>query len=205
MLKNIRKGQLVVISGPSGVGKSTVIAEVRRERKTLTFSVSYTTRLPRQGEEDHVHYHFVDRAEFEQMIAENKFLEYATYENNYYGTAKRYVEQLTEAGYDVLLDIDVQGGASVRSVRPDAVSIFVIPPSFGELSRRLYGRKSESTEVIQGRLRRAREEYKEIPNYDYLVVNDQVPKAAGEILAILKAQDCRVSARLDMIKEDISL
>ncbi len=205
MLKNTKKGQLIVISGPSGVGKSTVISEVRRERKSLTFSISYTTRKPRQGEENHVQYHFLDRAEFEQMIADGQFLEYAVYENNYYGTAKQDVENLITAGYDVLLDIDVQGGASVRNACPDSVSIFVIPPSFGELSRRLYGRKSETAEVIQGRLRRAREEYKEIPNYDYLVVNDQVTKAAEEVLAILKAQDCRVSARLDMIKEDISL
>lgn len=206
MLKNTkRRGQLIVISGPSGVGKSTVIAEVRRERKTLTFSVSYTTRKPRQGEENHVQYHFIDRDEFEQMVADGKFLEYATYANNYYGTGKADVEQLLADGYDVLLDIDVQGGASVRALRPDAISIFVVPPSFGELSRRLYGRKSETHEVIQERLKRAREEYKEIPNYDYLVVNDQVSQAAAEVLAILKAQDCRVSTRLDMIKEDISL
>lgn len=205
MGKNVKKGQIVVISGPSGVGKSTVISEVRNQRESLTFSVSYTTRKPRQGEENHVHYHFIDHDTFCRMIQEGAFLEYAAYQEHFYGTARADVERLTAEGYDVLLDIDVQGGASVRRLCPDATLIFVIPPSFGELSRRLHGRQSESEEVIQGRLRRAREEYKEIPFYDYLVVNDQVPQAAEEILSILKAQDCRVSARLDMIKEDISL
>lgn len=205
MGRAIKRGQIVVISGPSGVGKSTVISEVRNQRDRLTFSISYTTRAPRRGEENHVHYHFVDRDTFQRMIEEGAFLEYASYQGNYYGTAKADVERLTQAGYDVLLDIEVQGGAAVRRLCPEATLIFVIPPSFGELSRRLHGRQSESEEVIQGRLIRAREEYKEIPFYDYLVVNDKVPQAAEEVLAILKAQDCRVSCRLDLIKGDISL
>lgn len=200
-----RKGHIVVISGPSGVGKSTVISEVRNQRSNLTFSISYTTRKPRQGEENHVHYHFVDKETFEAMIARDAFLEYACYQGNYYGTARADVRSLTEAGFDVLLDIEVQGGATIRRVCPEATLIFVIPPSFGELSRRLHGRQSESEEVIQGRLARAREEYKEIPQYDYLVVNDKVPQAAEEVLSILKAQDCRVCNRLDLVKGDISL
>lgn len=205
MRKTAKRGQIIVVSGPSGAGKSTVIAEVRTRRANLTFSISYTTRQPRQGEENHVHYHFVDRETFRQMIEEGAFLEYASYQGNYYGTARADVEALVGDGYDVLLDIEVQGGATVRRLCPEATLIFVVPPSFGELSRRLHGRQSESEEVIQGRLNRAREEYREIPNYDYLVINDKISEAADEVLSILKAQDCRVSARFDMIKGDISL
>lgn len=204
-MRTVRRGHIVVISGPSGVGKSTVIAEVRNQRPNLTFSISYTTRKPRQGEENHVHYHFIGHETFEAMIAQGAFLEYAEYQGNYYGTARADVEALQEKGFDVLLDIEVQGGATIRRLCPEATLIFVIPPSFGELSRRLHGRQSESEEVIQGRLNRAREEYREIPSYDYLVVNDKVSQAAEEVLAILKAQDCRVLNRLDLVKGDISL
>ena len=205
MRKTSKRGMLIVISGPSGSGKSTVISEVRSQRPGMCFSVSYTTREPRQGEENGVHYHFVSREQFEQMIAGDCFAEYAAYQDNYYGTSKAAVESLLEQGMDVVLDIEVQGAANIHRLYPDAPLIFITPPTFAELARRLRSRQSESEAVIQGRLERAREEYKEIPMYDYLVINDKVSEAAQEILAILKAQECRVSARLDLIKEDISL
>lgn len=192
MIKRRKNGQLIVISGPSGVGKSTVIAEVMHRRDRLFFSVSYTTRAPRAGEQDGVNYHFVNEAEFERMIRENELLEYTRYQENYYGTSQKIIQEKLDAGIDVLLDIEVEGGGNVRRKNQGAALIFVVPPSIEELERRLYGRRTESDEVIQGRLRRAHEEMKEIPNYDYLVVNDSVENAANEILAILTAERCRV-------------
>lgn len=194
------KGQLIVLSGPSGVGKSTVIAELLSERKDIHFSVSFTTRAPRVGEEDGVNYNFVDRAEFERMIAADELLEYAEYVGNYYGTSIKVIRDKLEHGVDVLLDIEVQGAAKVREKCPEAVLIFIIPPSFEELSRRLHGRNTDNEDVINGRLEKARQEYREIKHYDYLVVNDKVPAAAAEIMAILLAEDCRVRNRTQLVE-----
>ncbi len=194
-VKKKKKGQLIVVSGPSGVGKSTVIAELLSERKDIHFSVSFTTRAPRVGEEDGVNYNFVDHAEFERMIADNELLEYAQYVGNYYGTSMKVIKDKLEQGVDVLLDIEVQGAAKVRANFPEAVLIFIIPPSFEELSRRLHGRNTDDEDVINGRLKQAYEECRGIPMYDYLVVNDKVPAAAAEIMAILLAEDCRVRNR----------
>ena len=193
------RGQLIVLSGPSGVGKSTVIAELFAQRSNIYFSVSYTTRQPRVGEQDGVNYNFVSREEFERMIADDELLEYAEYVDNYYGTSMKLIQEKLDAGIDVLLDIEVQGAAKVRARCPDALFIFIIPPSFEELSRRLHRRNTDSEEVIAGRLAKARQEFREIPKYDYLVINDKV--AVHEIEAILTAAECRVSSRSRMLAQ----
>jgi guanylate kinase len=191
VIKRKKGGLVFVISGPSGAGKSTVLSEVLHRRENIYFSISFTTRAPRAGEQDGVHYNFVEKTEFERMIRDGELLEYTSYQGEYYGTSQKLIQDNLAAGRDVVLDIEVEGGGNVRSSIEGAVLIFVIPPSFEELSRRLYGRRTEQEEVVLKRLARAREEIKQIPNYDYLVINDSVSDAAEDILAIFTAEHCR--------------
>ena len=163
--------------------------------------MSYTTRQPRVGEQNGVNYNFVSREEFERMIAADELLEFAEYVHNYYGTSLKLIQEKLAAGIDVLLDIEVQGAAKVRERCPDALFIFIIPPSFEELSRRLHRRNTDSEDVIAGRLEKARQEFREIPKYDYLVINDKVSNAVEEIAAILTAAECRVSNRSHMLAQ----
>ena len=197
----MKRGTLLVISGSSGVGKSTVIAQVMKERPDLYFSVSFTTRPPREGEVHGVNYYFVTREDVEERIRRGEFLEYAEYVGNYYGTSMEVIREKLDKGVDVLLDIEVQGAAKVREKLPDAVTLFLIPPSFEELSRRLRARGTDSEEKIAKRLETARREAKEIVNYDYVVVNDTVSHAAQEVLAVLTAAGCRTERRIHLIEE----
>ena len=201
MICEKKKGQLIVLSGPSGVGKSTVIAELMSQRDNIYFSVSYTTREPRVGEQNGINYNFVSREEFEGMIKRGELLEHAEYVNHYYGTSLKLIQEKLEAGIDVLLDIEVQGAAKVRQRCPDAIFIFIIPPSFEELSRRLHRRNTDSEEVIQGRLEKAKVEFQQVQNYDYLVINDKVANAVAEIEAILVAAECQVKNRKQILTQ----
>ena len=178
------KGKLVVISGASGVGKSTVLAKVMAERKDLSFSVSATTRSPRPGEEDGVHYYFVSKEQFEDMIARDAFLEYDAHMANYYGTPREQVEQKLENG-SVILDIEPNGAFIVREKKEDAVLIFITPPSMESLEQRLRGRGDTSEDQMAMRLERARWEMEQGKRYDYVVVNEQVETCANEILYII--------------------
>ena len=200
---SVKKGELIVLSGPSGVGKSTVISELLSARRDIYFSVSFTTREPGSGEADGVNYNFVTREEFERMIAADELLEYAEYVGNYYGTSLKVIREKLEQGVDVLLDIEVQGAAKVKERCPEAVLIFLIPPSIEELSRRLHRRNTDQEEVIQRRLEKARQECRECVNYDYLVVNDTVVSAAGAIGAILQSEQCRTGKRLHLVQSII--
>ena len=195
-----RKGILIIVSGFSGAGKGTIMKELTSRYEQYALSVSATTRAPRPGEEDGVAYFFKTKEEFEQMIEDGALIEYARYVDNYYGTPKAYVEEQLAAGHDVILEIEIQGAAKVREKMPEAVSLFLVPPSFEELSRRLHGRGTDSEEKIQQRLETARREAKEIVNYDYIVVNDTVDRAVGEILAILIAEGCRKERRLHLVE-----
>ena len=187
-----RRGLLIVLSGPSGVGKGTVRKELFSQPNTnYEYSISMTTRLPRVGEVDGVDYFFKTREEFEQLIEEGGLLEHAEFVNNYYGTPLAYVKETIEAGRDVFLEIEVQGAAQIREKAPDALFIFLAPPSLSELESRLIGRGTESEEVIAKRITTAREELEMMSLYDYVVENDEVHNACDKINSIIKAEHCR--------------
>ena len=193
------KGKTFIISGPSGVGKSTVLHALMERRKNLYFSVSATTRVPRPGEIDGVHYHFLDVDTFREWIAKDEFLEYAEYVGNFYGTPKRFVDEAMDKGQDVILDIEVQGAIQVMDKRPDTVRIFIAPPSWTELERRLTERGTDSQDKIQKRLLRAKVEFQTAHTYDYFVINDTVEDAVEELNAIMTAEHCKPKERMEII------
>ena len=195
------KGKLIVVSGPSGAGKSTVVFKAINGRENMCFSTSVTSRKPRPGEVDGREYFFIDRERFVQMVENDELLEHAVYVGNYYGTPRKFVEDKLAAGDSVFLDIEVQGARQVKEKKPDAVMVFLIPPSLDELRKRLEKRGTESEETIRDRLSRAREEYAEADFYDYIIVNDDPDAAAAELNAILLAEKCRYSARKHMLAE----
>lgn len=186
------RGLLIVLSGPSGVGKGTVRKELFAEQeRNYDYSVSMTTREPRYGEVDGKDYFFKTREEFEALIAKDGFLEHAEFVGNYYGTPREAVNEKLDAGHDVFLEIEVQGAAQVREKAPDALFIFLAPPSISDLEQRLIGRATESLEVIDKRVSKAHAELKMMSLYDYVVENDEVHHACERINAIIMAEHCR--------------
>ena len=196
-MKNI----LMAISGPSGVGKGTLVKALLAEREDVTVSVSCTTRPPRAGERDGKEYFFLTRAEFERRIAEDDFLEYDEHFGNYYGTPKAYVEQQLAAGKDVILEIEIQGALKVKKKFPDTLLLFVTPPSVDVLRERLIGRGTEDAETVKKRLGRAIEEADGVEEYDYLVVNDDLDTCVEEVHSIIQAEKLRVSRNINFINE----
>ena len=184
-------GKLIVLSGPSGVGKSTVVSKAMEKRSDICFSTSVTTRSPRPGETDGKDYFFIDQARFDAMAANDELLEHARYVSNSYGTPRAYVENQLENGMNVVLDIEIQGAKQIHEKMPEAVFVFILPPSLEELERRLRSRGTDSDSVIQARLVRARQEIQEALFYDYMIVNDEIEKAAEDFVALIRAEHCR--------------
>ncbi len=186
----MKKGKLVIISGPSGCGKGTIISNLLRMDDNFKLSVSMTTRKPRPGEINGVHYYFVGKDDFRQGILNGDFLEYTEYGGNFYGTPKKEIAEIQDTGADVLLDIEVVGTENVRKTNPDnLITIFLMPPSFGELEKRLSGRGTETRKNITERLERAKEELHYKDDYDYIVVNDDLKRAVNEIYQIIKSEE----------------
>ena len=185
-----RRGLLVVFSGPSGSGKGTVLKEALKKSDNLELSVSVTTRSPREGEVDGVDYIFYSQEKFKELISENGFLEWACFCENYYGTPRARIEALLSEGRDVVLEIEVQGAMKIREKCPDAVLIFNLPPSMEELKNRLVGRGTDSSEVIKKRLETAVWEISQAEKYDYIIVNDEVEKAADTLISTIEGEKC---------------
>lgn len=195
------RGKTFIISGPSGVGKSTVLRSLFEGRDDLYFSISATTRAPRDGEQDGVHYHFISVERFQELIEADAFLEYAEYVDSFYGTPKKLVDRAMDAGKDVILDIEVQGALQVCAKRPETIRIFIAPPSWEELESRLKSRGTDSAEKIQKRLVRAKAELQTADVYDYFVINGSVEQAVREISAIMLAEHCKPAERMKILSE----
>jgi guanylate kinase len=187
-------GNLIIVSGPSGAGKSILASRVLQLVPRLKFSVSYTTRAPRGSEQNGVEYFFVSREEFQFLVHGNELLEWAEVHGNYYGTSRRFVDDLMRQGEDVLLDIDVQGASIVRQKRPDAVGVFILPPSYRVLRERLMRRSLDPGFVIEKRLKIACKEIRHYKDYDYLIVNEELDRSTLELQSIILGARCRIAA-----------
>ena len=196
---NNTRGLLVVVSGPSGVGKGTIMRPFMERNQNVKYSVSATTRAPREGEIDGVNYHFVTKEQFENLIENDEMLEYARYSRNYYGTPRSYVEEKLSEGKNVILEIEIQGAMKIKEKIPEAVLIFVTPPSVDELRRRLEGRGTETQEVIESRLSRAAEEAEGMEDYDYLLVNDDLEECVNELHRIISSERCKTQRNTEFI------
>ncbi len=195
------QGILVVVSGFSGAGKGTLMKELLKRYDNYALSISATTRAPREGETDGKEYFFVTKEQFEKMRDERKLIEYAQYVNNYYGTPKEYVEQKMAEGKDVILEIEIQGALKVKKRFPDALLLFVTPPSAEELRKRLVGRGTETLEVINARLARAAEEASGMEAYDYLLINDDLDRCVEEMHQLIQLQHRKTSYHLDFLSK----
>ena len=192
MIKTKKQGLLIVLSGPSGSGKNTVCDEVKKNNSNIWESISMTSRKPRPGEIDGKSYYFVSEKEFEDNIENDKMLEYAKFAGNYYGTPRKSVQQHLDKGEDVILVIEIQGALQIKKKIPQALFVFLLPPSMAELKRRLIDRHTESEEKIMERFSTAYKEINELSKYNYVIVNDKVNDAASKLEAIIKAEKCRV-------------
>jgi guanylate kinase len=189
-------GCLFIVSAPSGAGKTTLVSGLIAADPLVRKSVSYTTRKARPGEEEGRDYHFITDAEFERMRAQDEFLETARVHGNLYGTSRRIVDRECAAGHDVLLEIDWQGAAQIRSLKPDAVSIFILPPSIEALEKRLRGRGQDSAEVIAKRVAAARGEISHVGEFDYVIINEEFNRAAQDLISIIRAERMRLPRQL---------
>ena len=193
IIKQRERGSLVVISGPSGAGKDTIVAKYVRKRSSKAWlSVSCTSRPMRPGDKEGKSYYFISKEEFERKIENGDFLEYALYNGNYYGTPKEHIEEKLKSGIDVILVIEVQGALKVKELIPESICIFIMPPSMKELRQRLVGRKTESKEKVLNRFKTAYQEINEVGKYNYVVTNDEIDTAVSKIQAILMSEKCRV-------------
>lgn len=194
-MRTSSKGNIFIVSAASGTGKTTLVSRLTKHHDDIRVSVSHTTRPPREGEEHGKHYYFVDVPKFETLIGESAFLEYAKVFDNYYGTSVEGVNILREQGYDVILEIDIQGAEQVRRAWPGACSIFILPPSFQVLAERLTGRGTDSPEVIERRLGKARKEIEQAFMFDYVVVNNDLVEAEADLLSIIKSHRLKQSCQ----------
>lgn len=197
----MNKGLLFVVSAPAGCGKDTILEQVLAKTENVGYSVSATTRAPRPGEVDGVHYHFHTRESFEQMIKDGAVLEYTEYIGNYYGTPRKAVEDMLSQGKDVILKIEVEGAMNIKKLFPECCLVFILPPSMAELERRLRKRGTEDEETILRRTAQARNEIGTAVNYDYFVVNDALEDAVEDLIAVIRAEKCRKARCMELLEK----